>query len=104
MVRIPLDLRLKNGRCSRTKSHQQDKCSRSLRRVAVGRDLTLNIDFEILVQRAFPCVEFQTVVAMSKRVCIDVKVYALSLTNELINGKGVASEPGQPTAIREIGL
>jgi hypothetical protein len=50
-----------------------------------------NSDFEVLVQRAFPCVEFQTVVAMSKKVFVKVKVDALYLTNELIKGEGVAS-------------
>jgi hypothetical protein len=38
---------------------------------------------------------------MSKKVVVHVKIYALNLTNELIKGKGVASESGQPVANRE---
>ena len=50
-----------------------------------------NSDFEVLVQGAFPCVEFQTVVAVSKKNFINVKVDALDLTNELIKGEGMTS-------------
>lgn len=40
---------------------------------------------------------------MSEKVVGHVKVYALDLTDELIKGKGVASESGQSVATREIG-
>ena len=62
-----------------------------------------NSDFKFLIQRAFPCIEFQAVVAMSKKVFVNIKVDALNLTNELIKGKGVTSQSHRPVSIREVG-